>query len=347
MGQKVHPYGLRLGIIRQAKSTWFAEGPNYRQQLIGDLRIRQYIDVHLLNANVSDVRIERSANAVTVTIETGKPGIVIGRGGRDVERLRKGLEALCAEKVRVNVEETKDPDTNASLVAQNIARQIERRVSFRRAIRQAMDRAMKLGAKGVRCMVSGRLQGAEIARSESMGPEGRVPLHTLRADVEYGLAEAKTGYGHIGVKVWVYKGEILPPRKVKPTDMYEPEDGEVEEGGEAVAETQEQAPDAAVSGEAPQEQAGVVQPQGAPEGVEAPQQAATAAVETAQQAAEPAVETPQQVATPAVEPEPVAPPAAQPQEPAPAVQAPIDTETTGGPQQAASATEDQEQGATE
>ncbi len=214
MGQKVHPYGLRLGIIRQCKSTWFAEGPRYRQQLVGDLKIRQYVAHYQDNAAISDVTIERTTDTVTVTIRTAKPGIVIGRGGRDVDMLRQRLEKLSGQKVRVNVEETKDPDTNAVLVAQNIARQIERRVSFRRAMRQAVERAMKAGAKGARCKVAGRLQGAEIARSESIGPEGRVPLHTLRADIEYGRAEARTGYGHIGVKVWIYKGEILPPKKI-------------------------------------------------------------------------------------------------------------------------------------
>ena len=215
MGQKVHPYGFRLGIIRQSKSTWFAEGPKYREQLIGDLKIRRMIARSQDNAAISDVAIERAADTVTVTIKTAKPGIVIGRGGKDVDALRQRLEKMTGQRVRVNVEETKDPDTDAALVAQSIARQIERRVSYRRAMRQAVDRAMKLGAKGIRCIVSGRLQGAEIARSESIGPEGRVPLHTLRADIQYGLAEARTGYGHIGVKVWIYKGDILPPKKIK------------------------------------------------------------------------------------------------------------------------------------
>jgi len=239
MGQKVHPYGLRLGIIRQSRSTWFAEGAKYRDQLVSDLTMRRLIDEQLANASVSNVTIERAADSVTITIETGKPGIVIGRGGRDVERLRRSIEKVAGQRVRVNVEETKDPDTNAVLVAQNIARQIERRVSYRRAMRQAIDRAIRLGALGMRCMVSGRLQGAEIARTEAMGPEGRVPLHTLRADVQFGFAEAKTGYGHIGVKVWIYRGDILPPRKVKPADMYVPEEeapeGEAVEGAEAPA----------------------------------------------------------------------------------------------------------------
>jgi small subunit ribosomal protein S3 len=213
MGQKVHPYGFRLGVIREAKSKWFAEGPRYRDQLIEDIKIRRYILDVQRTAAISDVIIERAADAVTVTISTAKPGIIIGKGGRDVDVMRQKIEKMTGRKVRVNVEETKDPDLNAQLVADNIARQIERRVSYRRAMRQAVDRSMRLGAGGIRCAVSGRLGGAEIARSESVGPEGRVPLHTLRADVEYGRAEAKTGYGHIGVKVWIYRGDILPPKK--------------------------------------------------------------------------------------------------------------------------------------
>ena len=224
MGQKVHPYGFRLGIIRESRSKWFAEGKRYRDQLIADLRIRRYIlDVHR-NGSISEVNIERAADTVIVTISTGKPGIIIGKGGRDVDVLRQKLERMARQKVRVNVEETKDPDTNAQLVAENIARQIEKRVSFRRAMRQAVDRAVRMGAGGIRIKVSGRLQGAEIARTESVGPEGRVPLHTLRADVEYGRCEAKTGYGHIGVKVWTYKGDILPPKRgefATPTETVE------------------------------------------------------------------------------------------------------------------------------
>lgn len=213
MGQKVHPYGFRLGVIREARSRWFAEGPRYRDQLIEDIRVRNFVAENQRNASISDIFIERAADTVTVTISTAKPGIIIGKGGRDVDVLRQRIEKMIGQKVRVNVEETKEPDINAQLVADNIARQIERRVSYRRAMRQAVERAMRLGAGGIRCAVSGRLGGAEIARSEAVGPEGRVPLHTLRADVEYGRAEARTGYGHIGVKVWIYRGEILPPKK--------------------------------------------------------------------------------------------------------------------------------------
>lgn len=231
MGQKVHPYGFRLGVIREARSRWFAEGPRYRNQLIEDIRIRNFVAENQRNASISDVFIERAADTVTVTISTAKPGIIIGKGGRDVDVLRQRLEKMTGQKVRVNVEETKEPDLNAQLVADNIARQIERRVSYRRAMRQAIERAVRLGAGGIRCAVSGRLGGAEIARTESVGPEGRVPLHTLRADVEYGRAEARTGYGHIGVKVWIYRGDILPPKK-----QSQPQGGEAAEAAaEAVA----------------------------------------------------------------------------------------------------------------
>lgn len=220
MGQKVNPYGFRLGIIRQPKSSWFAEGKRYREQLQDDLRIRKYLERTQANAGISSIHLDRAADTVTVTIVTAKPGIVIGRGGRDVETLRQKLEEICGQKVRVNVEEVKEPDLDAVLVAQSVAKQIERRISYRRAMRQAVKRAMDRGARGVRCKVSGRLQGAEIARTEAVGPEGRVPLHTLRADIDYGVAEARTGYGHIGVKVWIYKGDILPPKRVKPGDLY-------------------------------------------------------------------------------------------------------------------------------
>jgi small subunit ribosomal protein S3 len=213
MGQKVHPYGFRLGIIRKSRSRWFAEGTKYRDQLIADLGIRKFISDTHRNAGISDILIERSADNVAVTIKTAKPGIIIGRGGRDVDLLRQTIERHVGGRVRLNVEETPEPDCNAQLVAENIASQIERRVSHRRAMQQSVERGMRAGAQGMRVLISGRLGGAEIARSEGVGPVGRVPLHTLRADVEFGIANAKTAYGRIGVKVWVYKGEILPPRK--------------------------------------------------------------------------------------------------------------------------------------
>jgi small subunit ribosomal protein S3 len=222
MGQKVHPYGFRLGGIRKSKSRWFAEGQQYRQYLIEDMRIRQLIEQRLQDASISDIIMERAAGTLTITIQTAKPGIVIGRAGQDVDRLRRELDDICSMKVRVNVEETSDPDINAQLIAEGIARQIERRVSYRRAMRQAVERAMRMGAGGVRCMVSGRLGGAEIARTESTAPEGRVPLHTLRADVQYGFSEARTTYGHIGCKVWVFHGEILPEPKQRPEEPPQP-----------------------------------------------------------------------------------------------------------------------------
>lgn len=228
MGQKVHPYGFRLGVIRDTKSRWFAEGKEYRDQLIEDMKMRQFVMEKLREASISDMEIERAAGQVTVTIHTAKPGIVIGRSGADVDKLRRQLDDMTSMTVRINVEETPSPDTNAQLVAEGIARQIERRVSYRRAMRQAVDRAMRMGALGIRTMVAGRLNGAEIARTESTAPEGRVPLQTLRADVEYGFGEARTAYGNIGCKVWIYKGEILPPPKRRPELV----DAGVEDTGE-------------------------------------------------------------------------------------------------------------------
>jgi small subunit ribosomal protein S3 len=213
MGQKVHPFGFRLGIIRKSRSRWFAEGTKYRDQLVADIGIRKFITDTHRNAGISDIIIERSADNISVTIQTAKPGIIIGRGGRDVDVLRQTIEKHVGGRVRLNVEETRDPDQNAQLVAENIASQIERRVSHRRAMQQSVERGMRSGAQGMRVLISGRLSGAEIARSEGVGPVGRVPLHTLRADIEFGIASARTAYGRIGVKVWVYKGEILPPRK--------------------------------------------------------------------------------------------------------------------------------------
>lgn len=253
MGQKVHPYGFRLGIIRESRSRWFAEGKRYRDLLIEDIKIRNFVLDQTRNASVSDVTLERAADTITVTISTAKPGIIIGKGGRDVDAMRQKIEKMSGQKVRVNVEETKEPDVNAQLVADSIARQIERRVSYRRAMRQAVDRAMRMGAGGIRCMVSGRLGGAEIARTEGVGPEGRVPLHTLRADVEYGRAEAMTGYGHIGVKVWVYRGDILPPRKDIPA-------AESVEAVAAPVEAAAAAPEAAAAVEAPVTPAAPVAP---------------------------------------------------------------------------------------
>ncbi len=241
MGQKVHPYGFRLVSIRKPRSRWFAEGARYRQQLIEDIKIRQYIRERQRNAGVSDIIIDRTADTIAITIEAARPGIMIGRGGRDVDRLRQQLQKIVNAKVRVNVEETPEPDTCAQLVAESIAWQIERRVSPRRAMSQAVERALEHGARGVRCEIAGRIGGAEIARCEKVGPEGPVPLQSLRADIDFGITEAKTAYGNIGVKVWIYKGDILPPKEEKERDIWEELEEEV-----ARIEHEEQAAEGAV-----------------------------------------------------------------------------------------------------
>ncbi|MBX5435852.1 MAG: 30S ribosomal protein S3 [Alicyclobacillaceae bacterium] len=211
MGQKVNPVGLRIGIIRDWESKWFAGKKDYADLLHEDLRIRNYIFKRLKDAAVASVDIERAANRLNVTIHTAKPGMVIGKGGTEVDALRNQLAALTGKRVHISISEIKQPDLCAILVAENIAQQLERRVSFRRAMKQAIQRTMRAGAKGVRVQVSGRLGGAEIARTEGYA-EGTVPLHTLRADIDYALAEAHTTYGRIGVKVWIYRGEVLPQR---------------------------------------------------------------------------------------------------------------------------------------
>lgn len=211
MGQKVHPKGLRVGIIRDWESNWYAD-KNYTELLHEDIKIRDFIKQKLFQAGISGVEIERAANRIKVTIRTAKPGIVIGRGGAEVENLRKELDKMTGKKVSVNIIEIKKPELDAQLVAEGIAAQLVKRVAFRRAMKQAVSRTMRLGALGVKIACSGRLAGAEIARAEWYS-EGKVPLHTLRADIDYGFAEANTTYGKIGVKVWIYKGEILPERK--------------------------------------------------------------------------------------------------------------------------------------
>ena len=211
MGQKVHPNGMRLGVIRDWESKWYAE-KDYATLLHEDLKIREYIDERLKDASLSQVEIERAANRVNITIHTAKPGMVIGKGGSEVEALRKELNALSGKRVHINIVEVKRADLDAKLVAENIARQLEQRASFRRAQKQAIQRTMRAGAKGIRTMVSGRLGGADIARAEHYS-EGTVPLHTLRADIGYAHAEADTTYGKLGVKVWIYRGEVLPEKK--------------------------------------------------------------------------------------------------------------------------------------
>lgn len=211
MGQKVNPVGLRIGIIRDWESRWFA-GKDYGALLLEDLKIREFLKKKLKDAAVSHIEIERAANRVSVTIHTAKPGMVIGKGGSEVDALRDQLAKMTGKKVHINIQEIKNPELDAILVAESIAQQLERRVSFRRAMKQAIQRTMRAGAKGIKTVVSGRLGGAEIARTEGYS-EGTVPLHTLRADIDYGTAEAHTTYGRIGVKVWIYRGEVLPAKK--------------------------------------------------------------------------------------------------------------------------------------
>jgi len=208
VGQKVHPKGLRIGIIHGWDAKWFAD-KDYADLLHEDVRIRDHIKGRLNTAGISRVEIERAANRIKLTIHTARPGMVIGRGGSGVDRLRDELEDLTGKQVSIDIVEVKVPELDAQLVAENIAAQLVRRVSFRRAMKQAVSRAMRLGAKGVKVVCAGRLGGAEIARSERY-VEGTVPLHTLRADIDYGFAEANTTYGQIGVKAWIYKGDVLP-----------------------------------------------------------------------------------------------------------------------------------------
>ncbi|GEB35038.1 MULTISPECIES: 30S ribosomal protein S3 [Brevibacillus] len=211
MGQKVSPVGLRIGVIRDWESKWYAD-KDFATLLHEDLKIRKFVKGRLKDAAVSTIEIERAANRVNVTIHTAKPGMVIGKGGAEVETLRKSLTDLTGKRVHININEVKRPDLDATLVAENIARQLENRISFRRAQKQSITRTLRAGAKGIKTLVSGRLGGADIARSEGYS-EGTVPLHTLRADIDYGTAEAHTTYGRIGVKVWIYRGEVLPARK--------------------------------------------------------------------------------------------------------------------------------------
>ncbi len=213
MGQKVNPNGLRIGVIRSWEGRWYAD-KNYGDLLHEDLQIRKFVVQRLQQAGVPKVEIERAANRVKVSIHAAKPGIVIGRGGTEVENLRKDLEKLTGGKqVAVNIVEIKKPELDAKLVAESVAQQLKKRVSFRRAMKQTVGRTIRAGGQGIKISCSGRLGGAEIARTEWYN-EGKVPLHTLRADIDYGFAEADTTYGKIGVKVWIYKGEVLPTKKV-------------------------------------------------------------------------------------------------------------------------------------
>jgi|TARA_B100001123_G_scaffold432249_1_gene555004 small subunit ribosomal protein S3 len=210
MGQKIHPNGFRLGVIRDWDGKWFANRRNYAKNLVADQKIRGFLRGRLVNAAVSRIELVRAGENLNITIHTGRPGIVIGKKGEDIEKLRRQiLEMNNQVPVQIAVEEIRKPELDARLVAENVCQQLEKRIMFRRAMRRAVQSAMRLGAKGVKVMIAGRLNGAEIARTEWYR-EGRVPLHTLRADVDYGFAEAHTTYGVIGVKVWVFKGEIMP-----------------------------------------------------------------------------------------------------------------------------------------
>ena len=211
MGQKVHPIGMRVGIIRDWDAKWYAE-KEYAEFLHEDLRIRKFISTKLADAAVSTIEIERATGRVNISIHTAKPGMVIGKGGSEVENLRKELNKLTGKRIHINIVEIKKPDLDAKLVGEGIARQLENRVAFRRAQKQAIQRSMRAGAKGIKTQVSGRLNGADIARSEGYS-EGTVPLHTLRADIDYAWEEADRTYGKLGVKVWIYRGEILPTKK--------------------------------------------------------------------------------------------------------------------------------------
>ncbi|MCK8816202.1 30S ribosomal protein S3 [Natroniella sulfidigena] len=210
MGQKIHPHGLRVGVVKEWDAKWYADKDEYADLLHEDLEIREHIKTKMYEAGIARIVIERAANRIKIDVHTARPGMVIGKGGSEVDKLRSELEDITGKKVQVNVVEVKKPDQNAQLVAENIAQQLENRVSFRRAMKQTINRGMRQrGVEGFKVECAGRLGGADMARTEGYS-EGSVPLHTLRADIDYGFTEADTTYGQIGVKVWIYKGEILP-----------------------------------------------------------------------------------------------------------------------------------------
>ena len=213
MGQKVNPHGLRVGVIKDWDSKWYAEA-DFSDNLVEDYNIRKFVKKTLYNAGISKIEIERASDKVKVSIYTAKPGVVIGKGGADIEKLKAEVQKLTTKKLSIDIKEIKRPDGDAQLVAENIAQQLENRVSFRRAMKSCMSRTMKSGVKGIKTAVSGRLGGADMARTEFYS-EGTIPLQTLRADIDYGFAEADTTYGKVGVKVWIYKGEVLPTKSVK------------------------------------------------------------------------------------------------------------------------------------
>ena len=213
MGQKVNPHGLRVGVIKDWDSKWYAEA-DFADCLVEDYQIRKFLKKKLYSAGVSKIEIERTSDRVKIIISTAKPGMIIGKGGAEIEKVRAELQKMTTKKVVVDIKEVKRPDREAQLVAENIAQQLENRISFRRAMKSCMGRAMKSGAKGIKASCSGRLGGADMARTETYS-DGTIPLHTSRADIDYGFAEADTTYGKIGVKVWIYKGEVLPTKAAK------------------------------------------------------------------------------------------------------------------------------------
>ncbi len=217
MGQKTNPIGLRLGIIRGWDSYWYG-GKNFSKKLVEDDKIRKYLNARLTKAGVSKIMIERTLKLVTVTINTARPGIIIGKGGQEVDKLKEELKKLTGKEVQINISEIKRPELDAQIVATNIAKQIEGRISFRRAIKTSIASSMRLGAEGIKVLISGRLGGAEMARAEQY-KEGRIPLHTLRADIDYALVEAHTTYGRIGIKVWIFKGEVYGKPEIVPTTI--------------------------------------------------------------------------------------------------------------------------------
>ena len=212
MGQKINPHGFRIGVIKDWDTKWYANKKTFSNYLVEDVEIRKFIKKKLFISGISRIEIDRAANKVKINVNTAKPGLVIGKGGQGIEELRKEVEKMTGKSVLINITEIKVPEMDALLVAENIASQLEKRISFRRAMKQAMSRTMKTGAKGIKTACAGRLGGAEIARTEHYH-EGTIPLQTLRADIDYGFAEANTTYGKIGVKVWIYKGEVLPAVK--------------------------------------------------------------------------------------------------------------------------------------
>jgi len=214
MGQKVNPIGIRLGIIKGWDSNWFG-GRNYAEKIVEDKKIRDYLNARLAKASISKIIIERTLKLITITVNTARPGIIIGKGGQEVDKLKEELKKITSKEVQINIFEIKRPELDATLVAANVARQVEGKVSFRRATKMAIASTMRMGAEGIKILVSGRLGGAEMARRE-MYKEGRTPLHTLRADIDYALAEANTSYGIIGVKVWICKGELYGKRDLSP-----------------------------------------------------------------------------------------------------------------------------------